>query len=153
MTKRFFSLFMVIAICLSMVGTTAFAAENTDFSCVSENVIEIQPTNLAVPYAIYPSVSGTVVPSNNHGTTKIYPTCTQGNILKLHVSTSCASDGVVELYLYNKNGTLVSHDWIMGPNDEGVFNLPLFSTYGTYTLEVHAYAIKSPMTITAYLSN
>ena len=55
--------------------------------------------------------------------------------------------------MYDKNGKVVSDDWMMGVNDEATFKLPLFSPYGTYTVEIHAQGITSNVNVRAYISS
>lgn len=145
--KRIFMIALTIIMTLSM-STSAFAAELAiEHQTAQEETV--------VPCADYPAVTGTIVPdSDNYGTIKLYPTCTQGMILKLHVSTSSSStSGAILLSMYDKNGDLVSSDWVMGTNDEAVFDLPWFSPYGTYSLTVYGHGIKSNVRVYAYLSN
>lgn len=147
--KRILIVLLVVTMMISS-STVAFAAEENpkregfETTMINEDVLKAQ----------YPTVSGTIRPENNFGTLKLYPHADQGGSLKLRISTSCASSsGAIIITLYNPNANIVSHDWIMGPNDEALFELPMFAEFGTYTLELNAQGITQSVSVSAYLRN
>lgn len=145
--SRFFGVVLatLMVICTPL---SAFAAEINTPSVENSNFeSSISEEGLARQSSI---VSGTI--GANGGTINIYPYLEQGSIFGRTIcirTSSSSSTGAIFLYLYDKNGKLVSNDWIMGVNDS-LNKYMGWADYGTYTLKIVAQVNQQPVTIDAW---
>lgn len=145
--SRFFGVVLatLMFICTPL---SAFAAEINTPSVENSNFeSSISEEGLARQSSI---VSGTI--GANGGTINIYPYLEQGSIFGRTIcirTSSSSSTGAIFLYLYDKNGKLVSNDWIMGVNDS-LNKYMGWADYGTYTLKIVAQVNQQPVTIDAW---
>ncbi len=153
--RRILATMLTAIFMVSMISTSAYAAGadniSSDYNINEDNLNDETPST----YKDYTAVSGVIYNNNLSGSLKLYPSCNQGGLfVKLHLSTySASTSGILLIKMYDKNGKVVSDDWMMGVNDEATFKLPLFSPYGTYTVEIHAQGITSNVNVRAYISS
>ena len=153
--KRIGALMLVCVMALG-ISVPALAAEPAKAMAIERSeLVATDETILVASYTFNTDDLAATPRTNNvvggllsaNASARMYPNLDSyiGFTKAFHATTeSDSSSGAVLLYLYNKNGKLVSSDWIIGVNDYAYWTLTLPSS-GTYTLEVHVQGSTAPV--------
>lgn len=148
--------FMLVCVMALGISVPALAAQPANAMTIENSEENSSPEATLVASYTFDTDDMAITPRTNNtvggllsasGSATLYPNLDSyiGLTKAFHATTSSdSSSGAVLLYLYNKNGKLVSSDWIIGVNDYAYWTLTLPSS-GTYTLQVYVQGSTAPV--------